>query len=801
MTDSTPIDLSKPLPLALVPIHRRVLERNRIPIPLTPFLGREEEIARTLSLLRSGGRRLITLSGTGGVGKTRLAIEVANRADETVADDVLFVNVSSIPDAQFVAAEIARALNIVDDREEQQLQRIVAALRERRVLLVLDGFEHLYQASTFLIELISTSPHLKVLVTSRRVLRVSGELNVPVAPFGPIDLEARQSFEECASSDAVQLFVERATAANGAIECSPEAMETIAAICNRLDGLPLAIELAAAQTAVFDLSSILNRIERQLPLLIAGPPDAPERQRTLDATIDWSYRLLSPQDQDVLRRISVCVGSITLSAGISLARSTTTSESQVVLSIDRLLGMSLLTRQTDGESEPRFVVLQTVRQYALKQLEERAELAELSRLHAIHFTEFAETAAPELYGGLAQRVWLNRLATEHDNVRAALTWSLTKDTELGSRLAGSMYWFWYLRGYLSEGIAWLEQFNARADSIEIALRARLKLGLGMLLHRRGDDGRAVALFDESASQLRRVGNRVDAGLAIGLPGVVAEDNGDFEQAVSVFTEGLAWLESSAESRTHPLVGLTLAHLGVVSWGLNRPSDAHRFLERAISVHHSAGDEWGVANAAAFLGLLACQGRDFDRAAMLLQESLATFWAFDSLEEVSNGLASIATLAGYLGEHAVAARLFGHSTRLRERIGSQFRLPERGMYEAAIASVTLVIGDAFSEAWSGGLPLTTRGAVEEAINFAEGVRNFQKPPESSMQPIRLTAREKEVLLFLAEGRTDKEIAAALFISPRTAQGHVARLCAKLGANSRTSAVSIAHRSGLVSTISE
>ena len=459
-----------------------------LPAPLTAFVGRERELAGLRALLARRDVRLLTVTGPGGVGKTRLAIEAARELAGGFAAGARFVPLAPLGSPDLVLPAIARTLGIGESRPGGILRDLTEQLASTELLLVLDNFEHVLAAGPDLVLLLAACPALTLLVTSRAALHVSGEHEFAVPPL-PLPVErGTWTFEQIAASDAVRLFVERAEAVQAGFRLTPANAWDAAEICRRLDGLPLAIELAAARVKVFPPRALLARLERRLPLLTGGPRDAPARLRTMRDAIAWSHDLLDADEQRLFRRLAVFVGGFTLDAAIDVAGDGTLPEGAVVEGISSLVDKSLLLpaasddAATDDLGEPRFSMLETVREFALDELARSGEEDAVRRAHADYFRALAERAEPELRGS-GQVAWIARLETELPNLRAVLDWSLAGgDVETGLRLAGALYWFWFLRNHVAEGRTWFER--ARAAGREPAAAAgNAALGAGMLAWR------------------------------------------------------------------------------------------------------------------------------------------------------------------------------------------------------------------------------------------------------------------------------------------------------------------------------
>ncbi|HEY7031505.1 MAG TPA: LuxR C-terminal-related transcriptional regulator [Thermomicrobiales bacterium] len=816
MADSLPADRSRQ-PIQLVPVEGRDWLGAPLPAPLTSFVGREHEVQAVGGLLRRSDVRLVSLTGPGGVGKTRLALRLAGDLASDFPDGVVFVPLAPIGEAALVPSTIAQALAVREAGGRPLREILEAFLRGRRLLLVLDNFEQVVGAAPSVTALLAACPDLKALVTSRIALRVLGEQEFPVPPLALPDSERLPPVAELERTEAVALFLRRAREVRPDFALTAETAPIVAQICRRLDGLPLALELAAARSKVLSPPALAARLTNRLQVLTSGPQDQPARLQTMRAAIAWSYDLLTEDEQALFRRLAVFAGGFTLEAAEAIGAEGGGREaggepcfsafrpppSAPVLDLLSSLVDKSLVRQQDGrEGEPRFWMLETIREYGLEQLAAAGEEEGTRRRHAAWYLAMAE----ELWPAIRRRQdfvhGVNRLAAEHDNLRAALAWwDGTGDNQSLLRLAGAIFGFWYLHGHLREGLSWLEGALMHADGTPTAVRAQALLGAGMLAHYAADDARAIPWLEESLALYRTTSHRWGLAFTLTILGIVAEDSGDYDRAAALFAEGLV----HARAADAPVeTGLLLFHLGIVAWGRGDRARADALLDEALAVQQASGDlAYGAAESLAFLGLFACERGELLRSVEMQRESLSLQLELGSEEILAVNLANVAMLALADRRPAVAARLFGAAVGQREAIGNPFKLPERAVYDRAIATARSVLrDDDFAAAWDAGRALSLTEAVAEAFAALDetgsqattGAAPSRPPSAAPGSFAGLTSRELEVLRLLVEGCSDREIAEALFISPRTAQVHVAHIFTKLNVGTRSAAVAAALRAG-------
>jgi predicted ATPase/DNA-binding XRE family transcriptional regulator len=648
---------------------------NVLPISLTPLIGREREVAAISSTLQQIGVRLLTLTGPGGIGKTRLALQVAEELNDKFANGVYFVSLAPVRDPALVLSTIVQSLGLKSMGDQRDDQLLIAFLHEKTTLLILDNFEQALPATKAIAELLTFTVYLKILVTSRAVLRLSGEHEFVLPPLDVPDLSLAADPASLARSPAMQLFVERAQAVRAGFLLTAENAHSVAEICARLDGLPLAIMLAAARCKVLSPQAILARLTGALGgalgLLTGGVQDLPARQQTIRQTIEWSYNLLSEHEQALFRRLGVFVSGCTLDA-IEDVYDSLKAESHPRLrsafsisALDATIALvdQSLLRQVEGlDGEPRFFMLEILREYAFECLITRNELELMRQQHSANFLRLVDAMEPKLRG-VEQEFALKRLDADYDNIRAALTWSCASDIEMALRMAAVLWEYWLSRGYLSEGRAWLTDILQRSDTISpqlAGIRAQVLNGAGLLISVQGDQPAASIYLQESLRLFRELGDQMGEAWALNHLGQTLNLSDQQEQAVPVFKASLQLFLALGDNWHSAWV---LINLGDVSLHRGETERALQFFGDARNLFKVLNHKRGTAHAIDRLGRVAVLGRDFNQAISLYSESLRLFREIGELDGCALALQNLGRLAFEGGQNNQAIEYLLESLRL------------------------------------------------------------------------------------------------------------------------------------------
>jgi len=688
---------------------------HNLPIQLTSFIGRAREIAEVKRLL--GAARLVTLTGSGGAGKTRLAVQVAADVVDGYLGGVWLAEFAPVADPALVPKTVSSALSVAEQPGRDMTETLVDALRPKTLLLLLDNCEHLLPAcADMAAALLRACPQVRILATSREGLGVPGEILWRVPSLGvPEDLSHLPPSEELVLYDAVRLFVDRAVAITPGFTVTSENAPAVAQVCQRLDGIPLAIELAAARIKVLAVEQIAARLDDRFRLLTGGSRIVLPRQQTLRAAIDWSYDLLSESERMLFRGLSVFAGGWTLDSADVICSGKGVESAGILDLLTRLVDKSLVVVEM-REGEGRYRLLETVRQYGRDRLLKSKKLDTMRDRHLNYFLNLAEKTAPQLEGA-EQAVSLNRLGAEHDNLREALAWSMQSAPEKGLRLAGALGRFWMIRGHWTEGRGWLKEALERGTDGLAALRARALNWAGWMAIRQVDYVAARLHLEKSLAIYRELGDRQAIADSLGALGSLAMNEADHASACAYFEETLAIYRQLGNKQG---IVDTLNALGHETWHQGDHVSARRFLEDAMVLAREHGQARPSAFALWSLGLVAFDQHNYMEAHSLYEEGLATAKELRNVWICSHLVESFAALIAVEGQYVRAARLLGAAEVHRKAEGNPLPFAHRSDYDRPVAIIRAGLNEgAFASAWAEGRAMTLEQAIDYALAAETG----------------------------------------------------------------------------------
>ncbi len=796
--------------------------RHNLPLARTSFIGRERECLEVKRLLAM--TRLLTLTGVGGVGKTRLALEMARDLVGAYPDGVWLVDFAPLSEADLVPQAVSEALSVREQPGRVLLETLKDTLRTKKILLVVDNCEHLVEAVAGLMDaLLDCCPDLRILATSRERLDTAGEvawvvpsLTVPSLTVPDSSNQEAYTPRELEAYESVRLFLERARQRDPTFVLSVRNSRAVSEVCRRLEGIPLAIELAAGRMGVLSAEQLSSRLDDYLKLLSRGSRTTDPRHRSMRATLEWSQELLSGPEGVLFRRLSVFAGGWTLEAAEEVCSGEEIEEGEVLDVLSELVERSLVVTEAGHDEVPRFRMLEPIRQYGRELLEQSGELEALRSRHASYYLKLAEgedgKEAQHEFRRARPAAWLERMDTEHANLRATLSWSLDEDTEhpdghaepeggrveLGLRLAAALFWFWNTHDYLSEGRGYLQRAlsGRRSDPTTASLRARALVGASWLVGFQGDFGAAKTLVEEGLALYREVEDEEGIASALTNLGMVAVLGQREDIPLRTVMEELGELKPHLENRTTLAYLLVLEGLAALSQGdLEHSLALH---EESLELFRETQDARGILNCLVHLGGIALAGGDYEGALSLLRESLRLGWESEVTQQIQVSLHGLACVAASQEQPVRAARLWGAVEGMQEDYGVHL-MPMALSFTDYEGRLKLARSQLDEEAWSGtweqGKALALERAVEYALSEEEeehepptlvAVPEQQLPTDEPSES--LTTREQEVALLVGRGLTNRQIAQELSISEHTVANHVGKILKKLGLRSRAQILS-------------
>jgi predicted ATPase/DNA-binding NarL/FixJ family response regulator len=793
---------------------------RHIPLPVTPLLGRIQEMAQLEQLLPDPTIRLVTLVGPGGAGKTRLALEAGRTVCEQFADGALFVSLAHVYDVDLVLPTLAQAFNLSRLGNQSLLASVGAWLADQELLLILDNLEQVIDVAALLVQLLALAPKLTLLVTSREVLNVQGEYRLPVPPLSLPPSSQPMAIEQLSEFSATRLFIERAKAARPHIPLNANDAQSIATICQRLDGLPLAIELVAAYTKVFTPQELLTRFSYSLDVPVGGARDLPNRQQTLRQCIDWSYQRLTPEEQTVFCYLSVLVSSWTMAAVEQICA----GQANVVATVLALVNKSLVVEQTTHDGQTRFTMLQTIAEFAREQAILREDFQTICQRHANYYLQMVAQAAPHLRDQ-QQAHWLRQLDAEQGNIYAALQWTLDHAVVESIELFPSInLWITYRRRH--GDVWWIERMLEASSSIRSGARVETLSTAGWFILNQGLFAQAETIFEQALGLARDLQIPMSIGLALHGVGEIAYHRGDYAQAIRLYEESvqifeqlddhneLAWsLDHLGRAciqqgqwkraallfaRAHQLFSrlghlwgdaFALNHCGIVAAAQQDYDQAQHFIEASIAIAEQLHDPWHRAEGLHQLGLIALARQQHDQALTALYESFSLRRQHQLLPMIASSLEALARVAQAQHHWSWAVQLSSRADSLRLQSGEPMPATEQRIQQQVLDEAKKLLGEPqYHHDW------------EQGQQLELDMVTLRQPTPQTPTPL-LTKREHELLTLIAQGKSNSEIALELVLSPFTVNNHLRAIYRKLGVSTRSAAAYIARERGLLESLEQ